>query len=466
MSSVAPAPTETLRQLERVLGNRLFGRTEQLSRFLRFLVQQHLEGRDHELKETVIGVEVFGRSPEYDPKTDPIVRTEARRLRKRLDEYYAGDGKNDALVIEIPKGGYAPAIRRAERTVGKPARRYWIAAALTCLTITLVLAGWNRWKSARAQTKLSGNPEVNDIYSRARAFELQPNTRGVEESINLFEQAIARDPSFAPAYAGIAAGEAARSAFDRLSVGERAAAIAKGWAQATKAIQMDGLLADGQDALGMMQARQAQWAAADRSFRRAIELAPRDPLWRNHFAVFLLLPLGRIDEAITQLHRAEEIDPLLPATHAGLSQALRSAGRFDESDDHCQKAAANDQDRGACWAQTLLRQGSGEQAVRILETTWSGHLLDPGAQVLGVAYAKAGRRKDAERVAALVPRLMSKAFIFAALGDKDRTFEALDRMVPWGPTRLGRDVLISPNFEFLRGDPRLKALREKVGLPD
>jgi hypothetical protein len=103
----------------------------------------------------------------------------------------------------------------------------------------------------------------------------------------------------------------------------------------------------------------------------------------------------------------------------------------------------------------------------MLEANLNGHLLEPGAaQSLGVAYARAGRRLDAERMAALAPRLASKAQIFAAFGDKDRTFEVLDQMVPMGPTRIGRDIFNSPNFDFLHGDPRLKVLRNKVGLPE
>ena len=163
---------------------------------------------------------------------------------------------------------------------------------------------------------------------------------------------------------------------------------------------------------------------------------------------------------------AEELDPLSPQTHSALWVALRSAGRFDQALFHCQKAAQNDQLRSVCWAQTLLRQGKNEEAVRILEAAWRGHLLEPGGHNLGIAYAEAGRREDAERVAAMLPRLASKAQIFAALGDRDRTFELLDRMVPMGPARLGRDFLISPNFALLRGDPRLKALRRNVGLPE
>jgi hypothetical protein len=145
--------------------------------------------------------------------------------------------------------------------------------------------------------------------------------------------------------------------------------------------------------------------------------------------------------------------------------ALRSAGRFDEAHFHCQKGAANDQQRSACWADNLLLRGKPDDAVRMLEPVWSGHLLEPGAQTLGIAYAKAGRRKDAERVAAIVPRLVSKAQVFAALGDKDRTFDILEQMVPMGPARFGRDILMSQNYAFLHGDPRLEALRKKVGLP-
>ena len=107
------------RQLERVLASSGFSRNERMARFLRFVVEQHLEGKDSELKESVIAIEVFGRSPDHDPSQDSIVRTEAGRLRARLGEYYAGEGKGDALVIELPKGGYAPVFRRPDAAASK-----------------------------------------------------------------------------------------------------------------------------------------------------------------------------------------------------------------------------------------------------------------------------------------------------------------------------------------------------------
>src|SRR5215471_3395550 len=108
MATVEVEGQAARRQLERVLASPGFARNERLSRFLRFAVERHLEGRDAELKESLLAIEVFGRRPDYDPKQDPIVRTEASRLRARLSEYYLGEGKSDALVIEVPRGGYVP----------------------------------------------------------------------------------------------------------------------------------------------------------------------------------------------------------------------------------------------------------------------------------------------------------------------------------------------------------------------
>src|SRR5215813_9673432 len=108
-----PSPRE---ELERVLSSDCFARSEGLSRLLRFLVERQLEGRESELKESLIGVEVYGRSPGYDPKLDSTVRSEVARLRARLSKYYSTEGSQDPLVIELPKGSYVPTFRQLEST--------------------------------------------------------------------------------------------------------------------------------------------------------------------------------------------------------------------------------------------------------------------------------------------------------------------------------------------------------------
>src|SRR5579859_2302098 len=102
-STSAPEPVRT--QLDRILSSAGFVRNERLSGFLRFVVQQQLDGKTGEIKESVVGVEVFGRTPGYDTRSDSIVRTEAAKLRTRLTEYYAAEGASDPVLIELPKGG-------------------------------------------------------------------------------------------------------------------------------------------------------------------------------------------------------------------------------------------------------------------------------------------------------------------------------------------------------------------------
>src|SRR5258708_29111858 len=110
----------TRRELERVLEGAVFKRNERLSGFLRFVVERRLEGRGHELKESVIAVEVFGRKPDYNPKRDPIVRNEASRLRARLSQYYAEEGKTDPLIIDLPRRGHLPILHQAAQVLTPP----------------------------------------------------------------------------------------------------------------------------------------------------------------------------------------------------------------------------------------------------------------------------------------------------------------------------------------------------------
>src|ERR1700677_1748141 len=117
MPTLGPDEASIRRELELILKSPGFAHNERMSRFLQFVVDRTLEGRSAELKETVIGSEIFGRPPDYNPKQDAIVRTEAGRLRARLGEYYLTEGATDSVVIELPRGGYVPAFRIPESTL-------------------------------------------------------------------------------------------------------------------------------------------------------------------------------------------------------------------------------------------------------------------------------------------------------------------------------------------------------------
>jgi tetratricopeptide (TPR) repeat protein len=108
----SPVPQDDVRQqLARIIASTGFGRSEHLARFLRVTVESVLGGEAGKLKEWVIGVEAYGRGPDFDPRVDSIVRTEARRLRRKLSEYYATEGREDSIIIELPTGSYEPVFR-------------------------------------------------------------------------------------------------------------------------------------------------------------------------------------------------------------------------------------------------------------------------------------------------------------------------------------------------------------------
>jgi TolB-like protein len=115
-----PTPDDVRQQLDRVLRSDGFANADRMSGFLRFVVERALAGEGDRVKEYLIGVEVFGRDDRYDPRLDSIVRVEARRLRSKLEEYYARDGARDPIVIQLRRGSYVPAFERRQETAIEP----------------------------------------------------------------------------------------------------------------------------------------------------------------------------------------------------------------------------------------------------------------------------------------------------------------------------------------------------------
>ncbi len=121
LSAAKIADKATLDQLSRILASKTFSQVERLKRFISFIVTETVAGRSGELKEYVIGVQVFAKDPSFDPRTDPIVRVQARRLRARLVTLLPRGRQGDEIAIDLPKGGYSPVFRRKESTAsGRP----------------------------------------------------------------------------------------------------------------------------------------------------------------------------------------------------------------------------------------------------------------------------------------------------------------------------------------------------------
>jgi serine/threonine-protein kinase len=117
------AEAKVTEQLNRILSSKAFRQADRLKRFLSFIVDETIAGRGERLKEFVVGVEVFEKPDSFDPRNDPIVRVQARRLRAQLSRYYREEAPDTEMVIELPKGGYAPVFRQTKSApVRRPAR--------------------------------------------------------------------------------------------------------------------------------------------------------------------------------------------------------------------------------------------------------------------------------------------------------------------------------------------------------
>jgi TolB-like protein/tetratricopeptide (TPR) repeat protein len=177
MPAIDPTRLQVQEALDRVVASPRFRSSERMSAFLRFVVQHTLDGGPGPLKEFLIAERVFGRGDSFDPRTDTIVRVEARRLRSKLQKYYQDEGRDDPVVIELAERGYTPTFRTAVQQVGvlpERRRRPWaIAAAATLLALAGLSAwGWRSWPRERVDSvgvlacdNLTGHPEDEPLSS-------------------------------------------------------------------------------------------------------------------------------------------------------------------------------------------------------------------------------------------------------------------------------------------------------------
>ncbi len=317
-----------------------------------------------------------------------------------------------------------------------------------------------RLRLGRGRRRYEISAEAYDLYLRARALQIRLGIRGFARSIGPLEQVIATDPSFAPAYASLGTSYAVRSI--QFAADHPPDERARMKAAAEKAAELDPLLPEAHEALALVYARDGQWEQSEKSFRRAIELDPNRSSTYANFATWVLWALGRNEEALRQLRAAERVDPLSPEVHASLALVLLSTGRYDEAAAHCAKISA---DNDKCLARARLGQGRIGDAIPLLANLPTLARDFEGRGLLGYAYARSGHSEEAEKMLTVSDHPNEQALIFAGLGDKDRTLEALERMTVLGPQRVGM-YLNSPELALLRGDPRLKAFHKKVGLPE
>jgi serine/threonine-protein kinase len=325
----------------------------------------------------------------------------------------------------------------------------------------------------RVEKKATEDADAYNLYLLGRFHANKWSEGDVLKGIECFQGAIAKDPSYAVAYAGLA------DAYELLSIGFSSKPpveyLAQAKAMALKALEMDDSLAEAHTSLAYARwLGDLDWSGAEREFKRALELKTSYVMAHEWYAEYLAA-LGRFDEAVVEIKKAQQLDPLSVPVNRAVGWILYFARRYDESVEELRKTLAMNQDflgaRLVLWW-VFVARGGYEEAIADIRT----EVERPGMRtvkklMLGYACAAAGHREEANGILwELEPKLagdnrlaLLSALLFTALDMKDRAFQQLHRAYELREPGL-LFLKVAPWLDPLRPDPRYGALMEKMGL--
>ncbi len=346
-----------------------------------------------------------------------------------------------------------------------------IASAIT-EKLQLKLSGESEQKLAK---KYTDNNEAYQLFLRGQFHYAKRTKDELLQSIEAYQQAIKLDPNFALAYVGVARSYNVMPSYAFMSPQE---AMPQAKAAAERALQIDPNLAEAHGALANALALfDWNWTEAEREFKRAIELDPNVAEIHNRYGRAYLIPLGRFDEGASELKRALELEPMSMPIGGNLTAVYLRAGKNDLALEQAKKTSALEPNHPTArvwlgWA--YIAGGMYREALSLGGNILQTNPTDQDALVIvGAAYAKIGRRGDAENVISKLNDLAKSeyvshynlAIIYASLGDKDRTFTELEKAFD------DHDRLcIETKFDFfmdpVRSDPRFREILKRLNLPE
>lgn len=606
MSSLDSGQVAEVRaQLDRLVAVPAFTSSLRRGQLLRYLVERTMAGEADGINEYAIGVDVFAKPPSFDPRIESIVRTEAGRLRQKLREYYAGEGRGDRVLIEIPLRSYKPAFVFRDPQAPPPApvrrqRRLAILAAALALAIVCGAIGawvWRvrphpairslvvlpfqnfspggadqylsdgltdeltnefaNWKDLRvvartsayqykgrgedvrkigrelnvdavlegslakqgdhvritaqlnrtadgyhlwsqsydtrsldmlnvqreiaqaiaaAVRKLGGkvpdqikhpstnNPEALDLFLRASYQYARLSPASLRESLNLFQEAIRKDPAYARAYVGLAMAEMELSNFTptRQAMERARAALAE-------ALKLDPDSGDAHWLLAeIAENHDGDWPRAEREFRLALEKGAQAS---THAAYgWSLVRYGRFSEGQAQCAAAENLEPLGVAPRFCQFYVYYYQRQYPQA--RKMLLGVLDLNPDLIYAHVLLGRIAlaGKDCVEAArQFDWSGRKMPAPAATLAAAYGCACRgeteraRRYLKAAAAAVPPpiLYEVAIGYALAGDNDAAIAYLQESAAAGENL--PVVFNEPALDPIRGDPRFVALKKMAG---
>jgi TolB-like protein/DNA-binding winged helix-turn-helix (wHTH) protein/Flp pilus assembly protein TadD len=331
----------------------------------------------------------------------------------------------------------------------------------------------NPREQAALKNKKAVDPEAYEAYLKGRYFWNKRTAKGLKTAVAYFHQAIEQDPNYAPAYSGLADSYALMGDWQYGLLAPKEA-FPKAKAAAVKALELDDTLGEAHTSLAFcFDLYDWDWNSAEKEFKRAIDLN-QGYATAHHWYSWHLIVLGRTDEAIAEIKKAENLDPLSLIISADLAEILLVARRYDESIQQSRKTIDMDPNFAIAHyqlGQAYVQKRMYNEAIAELrkatelsgaETTFTSNLA--------YAYAVSGRRTEALKMLEEVKNRTNRGFsnasevalIYAGLGEKDQALTWLERAYE---QHFNPSILVRPAFDALRSDTRFQDLLRRIGLP-
>jgi TolB-like protein/lipoprotein NlpI len=336
--------------------------------------------------------------------------------------------------------------------------------------LRLKLTGEERERLARRYTE---DTEAYHLYLKGRYYWSKRTGPNLKKSVGYFEQAIAKDAGYALPYAGLADAYVVMSAFD---AGVPTDLLSKGKAAARRALEIDPDLPEAQAELCLIwPCLDRDWGAADDAFRSAMGRKPDYWLAHDHYAL-VLAAQGRFEEALAEVQRGKELEPLSLVVHHHVAWVSLLARRYDDAIAECRSALEMDPAFGMAyrWMGIGLEQkGLYDEAIASLDQAVK---FDGGTSMsvaaAAHAYAMSGRIEEARRRLAELQQAAAEryvepyaiALIFAALGDPEQALQWLEQAYRDHSFWFAISAKVDPRMDVLRRDARFQDLLRRLGL--
>ena len=316
------------------------------------------------------------------------------------------------------------------------------------------------------------NPQAYESYLKGRYFWNKRTAEGLKVALAYFNQAIEEDPRYAQSYSGLADTYALLGDW-QYAVMTPKEALPRAKAAAIKALELDSTLGEAHNSLAFcLDGFDWDFPSAGKEFQRALELNPGYATAHHWYAWHLSL-LGRFDEAIEEMRKAENLDPLSLIINADLAEILLLAHSYDESIRQSRKTIEMDPNFALAHnqlGQAYLQKQLSDEAITELQKAVQLSAGSPTCLAnLARAYASSGKKSEAAKLLSDLKRRSSPryshapeiAVVYAALGDKNQAMTWLEKGYE---ERFNPGVLLRPGFDPLRSDPRFQEVVRRIGL--